>query len=82
MQASLCQTAEWIAKVGERVDPDAAAGLGDVARHLERSDTALGELEHLGPLVRMGATPARWTVPTSLPGSSPPAWTDRRIDGA
>ena len=75
VRVSLCQTAQWLLRLGARHDPAAAAGLGDVARFQTTIDTPYGTLRHLAPVVRMSATPARWDLPTVPLGHDAPEWT-------
>jgi hypothetical protein len=39
-----------------------------------QSDTAYGRLSHLGPIVEMSDTAARWALPTPPLGTHPPVW--------
>ncbi|MCP4007238.1 MAG: acyl-CoA hydratase [bacterium] len=79
VRASLCQTGRWL-QSGPRVDPSGASGLDpdSLAAEFVERDTPQGRLRHLGPIVRLSKTPARWEQ-TSVPlGSHPPNW---REDG-
>jgi crotonobetainyl-CoA:carnitine CoA-transferase CaiB-like acyl-CoA transferase len=74
VQASLCQTATWIVDEGARCDPAAATGLPDLAPWMTTSRTPEGELRHLGPIVDLSATPARWERPSPPLGADQPVW--------
>jgi len=75
VRASLCQTGMWLSRM--RRSDTAGAGLDaeQVAPFLVQSDTAYGRLSHLGPIVEMSETPARWALPTPPLGTHPPVWT-------
>jgi crotonobetainyl-CoA:carnitine CoA-transferase CaiB-like acyl-CoA transferase len=74
VQASLCQTAQWIIAEGARCDRDAATGLPDRAPWTTTSVTPEGTLTHLGPIVEMSATPPRWDRPSPPLGFDQPSW--------
>jgi crotonobetainyl-CoA:carnitine CoA-transferase CaiB-like acyl-CoA transferase len=74
VQASLCQTATWLLDEGARCDPAAATGVPDVSRWMTESITADGVLRHLGPIVELSATPARWDRPSPPLGADQPVW--------
>ena len=82
VRISLAQTGHWL--VGRGQVPDAE--LKDVAKEftpveLERwamaSDTPVGQLHHLGPVVRLSETPPRWARPAVPLGYNEPRWPDR-----
>ena len=73
MQASLCQTATWIAEDGPCMDPSAASGFGDEFESwMTTTDTAFGQLRHMSPVAQLRRTPGRWDLPTA-PSRDPPA---------
>lgn len=74
VRASLSQTGMWLSRM--RRSDVAGAGLHaeHVAPFVVQSDTAYGRLSHLGPIVEMSDTPARWALPTPPLGAHPPAW--------
>ena len=74
VQASLCQTAQWIVAEGARCDPAQASGLPDLAPWMTESTTTAGTLQHLGPIVEMTATPPRWDRPSPPLGADLPIW--------
>lgn len=79
VRLSLAQTGHWI--LGRGQVPDAQ--LRDVPKEFSpaeleswsiTSETPLGTLRHLGPVVQLSATPPRWTRPTVPLGYHEPAW--------
>jgi crotonobetainyl-CoA:carnitine CoA-transferase CaiB-like acyl-CoA transferase len=74
VRASLSQTGMWLTRLGADLDPEAAAGLGDVASRLTTTDTAWGRLTHLAPAEEMEHTPPHWALPPAPLGSHPAAW--------
>jgi crotonobetainyl-CoA:carnitine CoA-transferase CaiB-like acyl-CoA transferase len=82
VRISLAQTGRWL--VGRGEVPEAA--LKDVpkeftAAELERwsmvSDTPVGRLRHLGPVLRLSETPPRWARPSVPLGHHPAVWPAR-----
>ena len=82
VRISLAQTGRWLVGRGEVP----ASQLQDVPREfaaaeLERwttaSDTPVGRLHHLGPVVRLSETPARWARPSVPLGYNEPMWPAR-----
>ena len=82
VRISLAQTGRWL--VGRGQVPEAQ--LKDVpkeftAPELERwsttSDTPVGRLRHLGPVVRLSQTPPRWARPSVPLGYHEPVWPAR-----
>jgi hypothetical protein len=41
-----------------------------------QTETAIGSIRHLAPVVQLSETPARWALPTAPLGSSKPVWLD------
>ena len=76
VQASLCQTAEWIVAEGARCDPAQATGMPDARPWMTESITPDGALRHLGPIVELSATPPRWDRPSPPLGTDQPRWLD------
>ena len=79
MRISLAQVGRWLVQRGEVP----AAELTNVAKEftpeeLERwkitSNTPVGRLQHLGPVVRMSETPTYWDKPTVPLGYHQPVW--------
>jgi crotonobetainyl-CoA:carnitine CoA-transferase CaiB-like acyl-CoA transferase len=82
VRISLAQTGRWL--VGRGQVPESA--LKDVPKEftpteIERwsitSDTPVGKLQHLAPVVQLSETPARWARPTVPLGYHEPAWPAR-----
>ena len=82
VRISLAQTGHWLVGRGQVPDDD----LKDVAKEftipeLERwsmvSDTPMGRLRHLGPVLRLSETPPRWTRPSAPLGYHEPVWPER-----
>ena len=79
MQISLAQTGRWL--VGRGEVPEAALtdvpkefGPAELERWSMTSDTPVGRLRHLGPVVRLSETPPRWARPTVPLGYHEPVW--------
>jgi crotonobetainyl-CoA:carnitine CoA-transferase CaiB-like acyl-CoA transferase len=74
VRVSLAQTGMWI----QGMDRCEARGSGlsaeSLAPWMTVSDTPYGRLHHLGPVVEMPDTPARWVLPTVPLGTHPAAW--------
>jgi hypothetical protein len=49
----------------------------ELARWSMASDTPVGRLHHLGPVVRLSETPPRWARPSVPLGSHEPVWPAR-----
>jgi len=84
VRISLAQTGRWLVERGQV--PEAA--LKDVpkeftAAELERwattSDTPVGRLRHLGPVLRLSETPPRWARPSVPLGYNEPVWPARDV---
>ncbi len=82
VRISLAQTGRWL--VGRGEVPEAL--LKDVPKEftpaeLERwsmtSDTPVGRLQHLGPVLRLSETPPRWARPSVPLGYNEPVWPPR-----
>src|SRR5438309_6173335 len=84
VRISLAQTGRWLVGRGEVPEAD----LADVAKEftdaeVERwsmaSDTPVGRLRHLGPVVRLSETPPRWARPSVPLGHNEPVWPARHV---
>ncbi len=77
VRVSLCQSGMFIQRQGKLAPPPAglelSAGELDAIR-IESHPAHLGPLRHLGPIVRLSETPARWIRPTPNLGGDRPAW--------
>ncbi len=75
VEASLCQTSQWIQSGGSDLDPATATGFGDVTDQLGTVDSSWGELKFLPPVEQLDLTPARWDRPPVPPGTNNLEWT-------
>jgi len=84
VRISLAQTGRWLVGWGEVPKGD----LKDVPKEftsaeLERwsvtTDTPVGRLRHLGPVVRLSETPPRWARPSVPLGYHEPVWPARAV---
>jgi crotonobetainyl-CoA:carnitine CoA-transferase CaiB-like acyl-CoA transferase len=82
VRISLAQTGRWLVGRGQVPEPE----LKDVAKEftpeeLERwsmtSETPVGRLRHLGPVLRMSETAPRWARPSVPLGHNGPVWPAR-----
>jgi hypothetical protein len=82
VRISLAQTGRWLVGRGEVPE----AGLedvtgeftsGELTRWSMTSDTPVGRLRHLGPVVRLSETPPHWARPAVPLGYHPPVWPAR-----
>src|SRR5262249_6124770 len=82
VRISLAQTGRWLVGRGQ-VAESALAGVpqdltkAELASWSVTSDTPVGRLTHLGPVVRLSETPPRWARPTVPLGYHEPAWPAR-----
>jgi crotonobetainyl-CoA:carnitine CoA-transferase CaiB-like acyl-CoA transferase len=74
VQASLCQTAMWIAEDGPSVDASNASGLGDYEQWMTTTTTPFGQLTHMTPVAQLSKTPGRWDLPSVPLGTHPATW--------
>jgi len=72
VEASLCQTAAWILRVGRL--PDGARPPAGIAPELQRTVTDFGVVEHLGPSVSVDGLDVGWTRPTTPLGHGSLTW--------
>lgn len=71
VDASLCQTAAWILRVGAIVDGDAPTGF---TPELQTARTGFGIVEHLGPCVAVEGLEVGWRLPTAPLGRGRLTW--------
>ncbi|HEY7268725.1 MAG TPA: CoA transferase, partial [Dehalococcoidia bacterium] len=80
VRVSLAQAAEWIQDLG-RAAADAATppemGIDDISDLMVEDDSPFGRLSHVGPVVKLRETPARWERPAVPLGHNEPVWPDR-----
>ena len=79
VRVSLATCGEWV-RAHRRIDLAHCAPYPQqvpdtqVQPWLARSESPFGSLTHLGPVVQMSGTPARWARPVVQAGASPPQW--------
>ena len=79
VRISLAQVGHWLYELGE-VQLDRLKNVSAEFTEQElrswstTSDTPVGRLEHLAPVVQMSETPAHWAVPTVPLGYHQPVW--------
>src|SRR5216683_6056100 len=82
VRISLAQTGRWLVGRGQVPEAD----LKNVPKEFTpeelknwsmTSDTPVGRLHHLGPVVRLSETPPRWARPSVPLGYHPPEWPPR-----
>ncbi len=79
VRISLAQVGRWLIERGQipqaelkGVPPEFTAA--ELERWSITSDTPVGRLQHLGPVLRLSETPARWARPTVPLGYHQPVW--------
>jgi hypothetical protein len=79
VRISLAQVGRWL--VGRGQVPEAELKKvpkeftpAELKRWSMTSDTPVGKLQHLGPVIRLSETPPRWARPTVPLGYHPPVW--------
>jgi len=81
VRVSLASTGRWIVERG-LIDADSLKGVpedlaaDEIARLMMETETPVGRLRHLAPIVRMSETKARWTRPPVPLGTHPARWPD------
>ena len=82
VRISLAQTGRWLVGRGQVPENE----LKDVPKEFTpaeldiwstASDTPVGHLRHLGPVVRLSETPPRWARPWVAVGYNEPVWSER-----
>jgi hypothetical protein len=82
VRLSLAQTGRWLVDRGQVPESELADVAPEFApEELERwsiaSETPVGRLRHLGPVVTLSETPPHWARPTVPLGYHEPAWPPR-----
>ncbi len=82
VRASLAQTGRWLVNRGQVAEAALAGvaedfGEDEIARWSTESETLVGRLRHLAPVVEMSETAARWERPTAPLGHHEAAWPAR-----
>jgi len=79
VRLSLAQVGRWLQQQGELTTPGLAEvtpefGQAELEQWMMSSDTPMGRLTHLAPVVQFSETPARWARPSVPLGRSSPVW--------
>ncbi len=82
VRLSLAQVGRWLQQQGELpiseiADVAPEFDQADLERWMMSSDTPMGRLTHLAPVVQFSETPARWARPSVPLGHSDPVWPAR-----
>jgi len=82
VRLSLAQVGWWLQQQGELPESDIAGvapefDQADLERWKISSDTPMGRLTHLAPVIQFSETPAHWTRPSVPLGHSDPVWPAR-----
>jgi hypothetical protein len=82
VRISLAQTGRWLVSRGEVPEADLKNvakefTADELARWSTESQTPVGRLGHLKPVVRMSETPPRWARPSVPLGYNEPVWPAR-----
>jgi len=82
VRLSLAQVGWWLQQQGELPESDIAGvapefDQADLDRWTMSSNTPMGRLTHLAPVIQFSETPARWTRPSVPLGHSDPVWPAR-----
>jgi hypothetical protein len=73
VKVSLAQTAHWLRGLG-RVPSGMNIAMPSLDKVLETTSSGYGQLTAVTHSAKLSATPARWTRPSSLPGTHPTLW--------
>lgn len=76
VRVSLCQSAMYIYRQGKAEFTDSNMDVSDdeLNAMMISTDTGYGPLRHLGPVIKMEATPPYWDKPAPALGSGSPVW--------
>jgi crotonobetainyl-CoA:carnitine CoA-transferase CaiB-like acyl-CoA transferase len=82
VRLSLAQVGRWLQQQGELTASELAGAppefdQAELDRWMMSSDTPMGTLTHLAPVVQFSETPARWARPSVPLGHSEPVWSAR-----
>ncbi len=82
VRTSLAQIGKWLVDLGEvpaapLADAPREIPMAEIERWSIDSDTPVGRLRHLGPVVSMSETRPFWARPTVPLGHNPPVWPPR-----
>ncbi len=84
VRVSLCQSGMFIYRQGKVAFPGLGLDLSTAELDALRIETKpkAGPLRHLGPLLKMSETPARWLRPTPQLGGDRPEWPSSSVKAA
>jgi crotonobetainyl-CoA:carnitine CoA-transferase CaiB-like acyl-CoA transferase len=76
VRVSLCQSGMYIYRHGkvERPGPDMDLSAAEISDIQSETQTADGVIRHLAPVLKLSATPPRWSRPTPAFGADAPEW--------
>ncbi len=82
VRLSLAQVGRWLQQQGELTLSDIADAppefdQAELEQWMMSSDTPMGHLTHLAPVIQFSETPARWARPSVPLGHSDPVWPPR-----
>ncbi len=82
VRISLAQVGRWLVERGEvplsqLVDVPAEFTAAELERWTISSNTPVGKLRHLGPVLKLSETPPHWSLPTVPLGYHQPVWPAR-----
>ena len=82
VRISLAQVGRWLVEHGQVPESDlenvpAEFTPEEISRWSMASDTPMGRLGHLGPVVQLSETPPRWARPSAPLGHHEPVWPPR-----
>ena len=82
VRISLAQTGRWLVERGQVPDSElknvpTEFTTGEMERWAMDSDTPVGRLRHLRPVLSLSETPPRWARPSVPLGYNEPVWPDR-----
>lgn len=73
VKVSLAQTARWLRGLG-RIEGGLACPMPPIERYLETEPSGFGKLQAVRHAAQFSVTPARWSRPSSPPGTHPTVW--------
>jgi crotonobetainyl-CoA:carnitine CoA-transferase CaiB-like acyl-CoA transferase len=79
VRISLAQVGRWLQQQGEFTPAEFASATtefsqNDLEKWMTSSETPMGRLTHLAPVVQFSKTPAHWTRPSVPLGHNDPVW--------
>lgn len=74
VQVSLCRSAMFLQDQDLAGERGRLATAEEIAPYFVETDGPRGPMRHLGPVIRMPATPAHWATPSPILGQDRPQW--------